>query len=340
ILRKVDSGMNYTDMRFNSIKIIAEDFHLLGDSINMKLNHLRLTEKSGLHLSKITTDSLTLSSSKIAVKDADLRLDNSWVALRDFSLNYHDWTMSDFLDKVVMRATITDSHIEMATIEKFTMGKRGWRSQLRFKGNCEGVVSNLSGHISLVESYGSSIRGAKFNLKGLPDIKKTMFKIELFDLNTSAADIYHIIDDFTGSVPKQNNILKNAGNINLSGEFDGSFERFKSKGVIKTLEGKIDFQVSNTKVQDAVKIAGSVSTKNFNSGMLFGVNKLGNVDFQGNIDSYLAKDSVNVDINSKIDSLTYLGYRYSDIAVNGTLTDKTFKGYIGIGDKNLNLDFN
>ncbi|MEG1634505.1 MAG: hypothetical protein RR388_02655, partial [Rikenellaceae bacterium] len=112
-LRKVESGMNYTDMRFNSIKIIAEDFNLLGDSINMKLNHLRLTEKSGLHLSKITTDSLTLSSSKIAVKDADLRLDNSWVALRDFSLNYHDWTMSDFLDKVVMRATITDSHIEM-----------------------------------------------------------------------------------------------------------------------------------------------------------------------------------------------------------------------------------
>ncbi|MEG1635237.1 MAG: translocation/assembly module TamB domain-containing protein, partial [Rikenellaceae bacterium] len=168
----------------------------------------------------------------------------------------------------------------------------------------------------------------------------TMFKIELFDLNTSAADIYHIIDDFTGSVPKQNNILKNAGNINLSGEFDGSFERFKSKGVIKTLEGKIDFQVSNTKVQDAVKIAGSVSTKNFNSGMLFGVNSLGNVDFQGNIDSYLAKDSVNVDINSKIDSLTYLGYRYSDIAVNGTLTDKTFKGHIGIGDKNLDLDFN
>lgn len=332
--------INYNDMRFNAINIIAENFTLCNDSINMKVKNLSLTEKSGLNLRKITTDSLKLSSTAISVKDAAIVLDDSWLDLHDFSLNYNGWNMGDFINKVAIRATIKDSYIDMSTIEKFTPSKRGWRSSVKFMGDCNGVISNLSGNITLAQTYGTAIRGAKFNLNGLPDIQQTLFTIDLMSLNTNAADIYHIVDDFTGKVPKKNSILTNAGQINLNGIFNGSFTKFSSKGNIRTLAGTIGFKVSNVKVREAVKIVGSVNTEKLNTGILLGTKNLGNMDFSGNIDSYFSKDSVNIDINSKITNFHYLNYPYSDITVNGTLINKQFKGYIGVDDTNMELDFN
>lgn len=338
--KKPAGKINYTDMRLNTINIIAKNFELRDDSINMEVNHLCLIEKSGLNLKKIATDSLTLSSTTIALKDANIVLDNSWIKMRSFSLNYHDWNMNDFINDVVMRADISDSNIDMATIEKFTPEKHGWRSNIRFIGNCDGLISNLSGNVALAQTYQTTIRGAKFNIFGLPDIEQTQFTVDLMNLSTKATDIYHIIDDFTGKAPKHNTVLSNLGLINLNGVFNGSFSKFSSTGDIRTLAGSIKFKVSNSKVKDALKIAGSVNTKNLNLGTVLGTKTLGNLDFTGNIDSYLSKDSVNIDIKSKIENFNYLKYPYSDITVNGKLINKQFQGFIGVDDKNMDIDFN
>lgn len=336
----VAHGINYKDMRFNDINISARKFQLITDSINMKVDSLFFSEKSGFDILNISTGNLRLSSSEITLDDADLLFEHSSVAIESYSMKYKDWYMGDFLNKVELSAIIKNADIDFRDIAKFTPQPQPWISKLNFNGEINGTISKLRGTIKDLQTHKTHLDEAKFIMTGLPDIKKCHFEFEITKFNSSVSDMRSIIYDFTGKDMKLFNQLSMLSMIGFTGKFDGYFSDFNSSGQLSTGFGNVNYKFSNTPNKYGMTLRGEVFTKGIDLGGMFKIKKLGKISLTGKMNALIANDSLNLTTKTNISSLEYNNYLYSNINIDGDIINKTFYGYVGCDDKNLDFDFN
>ncbi|MFI3322169.1 MAG: translocation/assembly module TamB domain-containing protein [Rikenellaceae bacterium] len=337
--RNFEVGVDYDKLHMREMSISVDKFSLLKDSISAKLNELSFVERSGVNISSVKAEQLTLSPSTIAANGASLQINKSTVSLRDISLNFKEWNLSDFVNKVRMTGHIISSNIDMSTVEKFTGKKRNWKTKFRLIGDFDGYVSDLNCNIVSLSFYESSIRSTSLNLKGLPNIQNTIFSLDLGDFITSSSDLAHVANDFTGKIIDLST-LNRVGKITIGGDFNGKMLDFKSNGKISTFAGDVDFTVSNIKKGDEFNIKGNVVGRNINGETLLGVKTLKNANITALVDCYLRGKSTKIDMNGSIDSAVYKDYKYRGIDVKGLFENLQFTGYVGANDPNISFNFN
>ncbi|HVY74691.1 MAG TPA: translocation/assembly module TamB domain-containing protein, partial [Puia sp.] len=125
--------------------------------------------------------------------------------------------------------------------------------------------------------------------------------------------------------------------LHFTGNFFGTINNFTTSGTITTNIGSM---VTNLSMQFPSRgptvYSGTLLTNDLELGKLMGDSSLGAISFRGRVSgSGLAMNTANAVLDGNIREMNYLGYRYTDIFVNGQATKKRFNGTIISKDSNL-----
>ncbi len=336
--RQISYGINFQDMRFNNISARISDFGLITDSIHMQIDSISFTEKSGFQFHRFSAERLTLSPNIIQLDNVSAEFDKSWAEINRYAMYFKEWNMTDYLNRVVMDADIKRSHIDFSTISKFSGKNHEWRSIINFSGNATGTVAHLKGKARQIHTHSTLLKDVVFELQGLPDIRHTIFDIEIPSMHMPVNDISYIIGDFS---TKNTNLgwLSPLSFIQFKGAFHGILSDYESRGVLSSGLGDILVNIRSHPLAEGVHMRGNVQTNSFHLGELFSIRKMGEIALNSNLDLRFEKHQLEINTHTNITRLFFNDYDYRDIEINGNVLNNTFTGQIGSLDPNIDFHF-
>lgn len=328
-------GFNGLDEDFYRVALEATDFWIIEDSLNLKLRNLSCLEKGGAEVKKIDCNAI-LAASGMYFNDLDLLTKHSHVA-GFFSMEYTGWDMGDFNNKVMMKADLLESKVDMRDVGKFAPAIADWDQVAYVSGKVKGTVSNLRAKNLTLRTGDITYFQGNVNLTGLPEIDETFMDAQVVKVVSHKKDIEYISRQ---SLP---DVLNTFGQIHFTGTYTGFIQDFVAYGKFTTDAGDIVSDL-NMKLKEPLSessYSGKVELRHLNLGMITGLQPtLGytNIVTKVNGKGFALADLVT-DIEVSVDYLDANGYRYESMESKGTLKDKLYQGKLVSLDPNAQLDF-
>lgn len=339
--RERETGVNFDHLRFGRLKLSAKRFGIHNDSISMRLTQLSFTDHSGLGIDHLASDRLTVSPATIALKEARIVSGDTDLDAAEISLNYGSWDrMRDFAHDVVLRLDLRPSKLDFSLLSRLTGKEQTGGAVIGFKGRVEGPLAYLKGKLEDMSIENSTLSRIEFAVEGLPDIKKTVFDVNMDHFRSHASDIGTICNRFTGkNIDNIVHALRNIKELDLSGNFNGSLGDFKADAVLNTDLGKLktDLRIKPSE-ERRMSLNGNIVIDGFDLGRLLEQEKTGNITLTAQVDGVLSDDSLSIAAKSQIADFGFNGYHYNGIDLNGEFVNKTFRGSVGCNDENLTFD--
>jgi hypothetical protein len=220
-------GVNFKDIEIFRSDILAKDFKIVADTIQAKLLHVDLIEKSGFELYDLQTDFL-VTRDFIDIKKTRVTTPHSKVQL-DLLMTHDTWLdYNDFNNLVPMDGQIFNSTVSFADIVFFAPELKGMTEVVTInEGEASGVVESLRCNKLDLTLFESTILKGSIDFKGLPYIDKTFANFRINELQTTYADLLRIpVPPFENqnklTLPSNFNTL---GKMNFRGSFTGDAER-------------------------------------------------------------------------------------------------------------------
>lgn len=316
-------------------------------------NHLDISKLSShIILYKITDDSLDVNIKRLSMKES-CGLDVNNLALR-LKKAHDNITLSDFNLETGKSSISIPSFTATYTLKDGKLQERGLRADLK------ATIKALSlDEIALF---------APFNPAGLPSLKGTISAScndgdvdsdvnlkandKSFDLQLNGRG-QHILSDLHwmadrlhlnvdgGLIQKVNNMtalpaqVLALGSITIDGRSAGTDKSVKFDGQIITSEcGDITLDGS----YDQGDIEAKVKTSAFELGKILGNNDLGTIstDLNGKV-KIAEKKLTSASVNGEIANVSFRGYTYNDIKLEGEYHDGALNGVLDIRDQNANF---
>lgn len=336
------NGINFQDLKVDNINLRAKNIEVIDDSISLELRNLNFKEKSGIQMKHLSAGDINISSTGLRFDGLNIETNFSNLNFRRFDMLYPKWSaFQDFSNDVVFDADIVSSILSYNTLQIFIPRKMDIASHIVFSGTVYGPLSSMEGRLNNIVTKDSRM-SIGFNIKGLPNIKNTVFELHLRDLMTDSKDILSIYSDITGkSLDNIAPMLERMGEIRLEADFAGHLNDFKASSILQISQGKLDMDFNIKPLDKSLtRFIGRLKTTDFGVGSLLASRKLGAVTLDSEVDGIAGPDSVTIQTKGDIKSLYFNGYRYNSITVNGRFGPKSFNGYIGSDDPNINFDLN
>ncbi|RYY35442.1 MAG: translocation/assembly module TamB [Sphingobacteriaceae bacterium] len=335
-------GVNFEDLDVRNFSTTVYNMDLTNHLFKARLSNLTLKEKSGFYVNNLSTNA-TVDTNQILLQQLYLKTKNS--LLRDYlKMSFTSFDdFSDFENKVYMDGDLKNVHLSSKDIAYFTSGLEKVQFEFGINGRVKGRVNNLKARNFLVTAGQSTYVKGNFSLKGLPDWENTFLELDFEQVATNKKDLDNIVAKFTGSrkqiIPA---IVNKFGNVNFSGTFSGLQNDFVAYGAFKTKLGRFDTDI-NLKINKAgiPSYSGKLTTNQFNLGTLIDNKTIGRTSFTAQVKgSGDALNNLNIAAKANIKNITFKGYTYSNVKVDGTVRRKVIDGLLTINDRNvkLNLD--
>jgi len=333
------SGINFNDLDVRNFSTVVNNIDIAHHLFKGDIQHLTLKEKSGFYLKNLTTNA-TVDTNRILLQHLLIQTQRS--VLKDYlSAGFRSFNdFGDFVKKVHIDGDLRSSHISSSDIAYFS-GSNRVNFELGITAHIQGQVGNLKVKNSTITAGQATFIKGDFNLRGLPDINKTTMELKFDQLATNKKDLDFLISHFTGKPnAKAPGIFSKFGNISFSGKITGSSNNLVAVGTFKTKLGRLDPDI-NLKINKAGIPAykGKISAYDFDLGTLLDDNTLGRITFNATINgSGDALKNLNENVIASISYIDFKGYRYQNVAVNGTFINKKIDAKLAINDKNIHFD--
>ena len=341
--RNPSSGVDFGNMQFKDVAINVNKFNVSGTTIYTDIGHLSGREISGFELEDFT-GRFYLSSGCIGFEDLRLKTEKSSVHLPYMSLVGSDWTdYSDFISKVLMDGSFINSRVDSDDVAYFSPSLKDWGLVVEDVAlEFSGTVDNLSGKITRLKSGEVTELVAGITIKGLPDIKKSSFDIDLKKFRSNITDIATI----TSGIGKKTlskgvfEVGDRVGVIDLTGRFVGSISSFNVNVAYgsEVGRGRCNFEVEPIELLNH-RVKGEVVNENIDLGRILNNETLGSTSFTTLIDGLVSRGGIDLNAVVDVSNFEYLGYGYDSIVMDGRFSDRLFSGEIIARDKALSFDF-
>ena len=325
--------------------------HILFSAINGKFSNLtfrkdtiradvqlRTKERSGFEVKSMVAK-MKFHPEMMEFSNLDIRTNRS--RLKDyFALRYSSFDdMSDFISKVVMEGRFNNgSEIFTEDIAYFAPELKSKDRSLKVQGHVKGTVSNLHGENLLLAAGkdNSTFLSGDISMSGLPDINNTYIDFHAKDFRTTYADVVRMIPSIQKiDMPRIDRLEW----IRFKGNFTGFIEDFVTYGTIQTNLGTIVSDLNMKLHGQRPVYSGRVKVNAFKLGSFIENDEVGDLSFEGKIaGTGFSLSTLNATLDGKIQELTFKGYPYRDIAVNGSFNKKLFNGKLISNDPNLTLN--
>lgn len=334
--------VNFDDLDVKNFSVVITHPDLKNHIFKGDITNLTLREKSGLYIKKFNAMA-TVDTNQILAQHLFILTDRSNIK-NYFRMKFKSFGDFDHIeDKVYMDGDFKSSQISSRDIGFFTSGLEHVKFDLGIDGRVKGFVNNLKAKNLLITGGKATYIKGNFNLKGLPNWDNTFLELNFDQIATNKRDLDYLYSNFTGTrdahVPV---VVSKFGDINFTGRFTGFHNDFVSYGSFKTSLGRFDPDL-NLKISRAgvPSYTGKINTYGFNLGRLLDEPTLGKTTLTANvIGSGSSIKTLKEKINARVSAITFRGYDYKNVAVNGTFANKLASAKVVIDDKNIKLGIN
>lgn len=336
--------IDFNHLNLSSINIALTAFSFTKGEIQSVINNIALSTGTEFNIRNLRSDDFKMTPGKMALHNFELTTDHS--VLRDrLSLSYNDLSdFEDFINKVNLNGRFDRSVIAIQDIVAFNYHlrdddfmRKNMGRVVDLSGNFQGNVNNLSVDNLLMTSGKSLIKGS-FDLENITDINIAGINANIENAMTNARELENIIPGFKAT-PE----LLKLGTITYSGKYLGLIKNFKINGSFTTAlgNGSADLSLDLSKGNKNAKYGGTISLQNFDLAALTNQQDLGRFSGTFAIENGTSLDLNHISANfkSNINAITYRGYNYKNITINGELKNKSFSGNLVLKDENADLDF-
>lgn len=341
--QKVDTTMarvNFNDIDVKHFSTVVYNIDLVNHLFKGRVSNLTLREKSGFYLKNFSGNA-TVDTNQVLVQNMFIQTNHS--SLKNyFRMKFKSFAdFDDIEDKVYMDGEFKNSQISSSDIAYFTSGLEKVRFDLGVDGRIKGYVNNLKAKNLIVTGAQATYIKGDFNLKGLPDWDNTFLELNFEQVATNKKDLDYLFSNFTGKpTAKVPDVIAKFGAINFTGRFTGLQNDFVAYGTFKTKLGRFDPDI-NLKINKAglPSYSGKIATYNFDLGTLIDQSDIGRTTLTANVTGSGDKvKSLSEKLDASINNITFKGYTYSNVKLDGTFIKQMANGKISIDDKNIKLD--
>lgn len=336
-------GIDFGHMHLYDMHALVDDLAIEGPSISMTIGSLGAFEQSGFEL-KDLAGRFFLTNGCIGFEQATILTPQSEIHLPSISLVGNSWSgYKDFLGDVRIDASIRQSRLSTDDAAYFAPALRDWHTTFYdINFSLEGHVSDFTASVSGVGAGAGTQLAVEAAVRGLPDMARTYFDLDIRKLTTSAADIDQLASGI-GHQDLSDKLLQavdRAGRLDLTGRFAGTLSSFRMQASLATLAGAADCNLLVRPVKgDRRSVSGEVSAHDVRLGELLGNPDLGSTTLSVRLDGVVGKGLSDANVTGDVRQFEYKGYAYDSLRLDGHLFNKEFDGRVTARDSNLNFDF-
>lgn len=336
-LKEFDSPIDYGNMVLDIDSLAIENFHIVGDSINMCIKQLRFKERSGLDMG-ITSEVLNIYSGKVLLDNAVISTATTRLNMPQIHLVGRSWDVyKQYVDSVEMNITSSHSTVSTSTLAYFTDVFADMNLRLdNLSCSTSSTLAAFRGEITSANLEGASL-AADFTSTGLPDIRRAQFNIRLHRLNADSRAINAVLKGVTRkSLPQAvSDMLRREGTLTVRGNFNGTTDRFKSRLGVSMLSGRIDLTAAMRKKGKVYDVDYTLGTNDFSLGRLLANAQMGDVSCEAKASGQLDKNGIRCEVALDVPSIKLWGYCYKQLSATGRIDNRRISSIVRCDDPNL-----
>lgn len=336
--------IDYGHLKVVNIDIRAKEFITDGRNYSAEPFEISFKENKGFVLENLSASHISLSSTKGELRDLKLKTpySNLGDAIEFNYTQFSDW--NSFNDNIKMKINFKNSQVALRDILTFapslaksTFINTNYNEVFKLDGKIKGTVNDLNAKELVIKMGKHFNLEADFSSKDLAVPDQGILNLNLKDLNTDIQFLKDIIP--TLKLPPTFNKL---GKLNFKGRFDGYLTDFVAFGTLNTDVGAASVDMRMDLNKDNPNYSGNIKLSEFNLGKWVDEPKLGTLSATLAVKngSGLTADKVNAQLEGLIEKVSYNGYQYSNIVVNGSFKKNIIDGIIQSNDPNAFFDFN
>ena len=335
-------GVATNHMQYNQINGVLDDIVVINDSINVNIKRFSTKERSGVTLKNLK-GKFTVSPNGIICKSMQVQTEESNLRLYA-SIKTDSWkTYSYFIDSADCFLFLQKgSKVGMKDATYWAPMLKGFDQKCEIGAIIKGTVADAKCSFIELKTGNTYIRG-KGSVKGLPNIDKTFFDVELTELRSSSKDFNEIqFGEMLASV-KLPDLLHSLGDISMSADFKGLLHNFEAQAKISTAIGNIDLIGSSSREnpQDNITYQAKINSNQFDIGQFLGLDILGdgvlNVDAKAKVGNL---KNLECNLIANLENFNINGNRYNSIEVEGEMNEGIINAQCDIFDQAAMINLN
>ncbi|MCC8423935.1 translocation/assembly module TamB domain-containing protein [Mucilaginibacter sp. UR6-11] len=338
-------GLDFAHMHIRNLNADAENIAYSPETLSGNINSFTFTEKSGLAINRFHTkffygptsaylnDLLVETPQTIIQKQVHVSYPSIAAITKNIGLLHVnanvDGTRINLKDVLLLMPA-------MAGMEPF---KHSPNSVFLINGKVDGQVNNLNIPYLEIRGLHNTHIKASARLKGLPDLNKAYFDVNIADFNTSAADIAKLVP--AGTIPASISI---PASMNLKGNFKGGMRNFNTKLNLRSTYGAADLTASmkNGSSKTGAVYAVNIKANNLNVGAFTKQPQMvGMVTLSANIKGRgLDPKTASLQFNGTVNKAYVKGYNYQNLQLKGTAANGNYTVVSRMRDANISFTLN
>ncbi|MFB0497925.1 hypothetical protein ABID99_004162 [Mucilaginibacter sp. OAE612] len=343
--KAIPKGLDFGHMDIRSLNAEAENISYSPDTISGKINSFTFTEKSGLKINKFHTAFL-YGPTNAYMNDLLLETPNTtlqksvqvrYPSIDAITKNIGGLGINANLDG--SRLGLKDVLLLMPTMANMEPFKSSPGTVFKINGRVSGQVNNLEIPNLEVTGLSSTHIKASAKMKGLPDVNKATFDVNIADFSTSRSDIAKLAP--AGSIPPNVSIPEK---MNLKGTFKGSMYSFNTKMGLRSSYGAVDLvaALKNGKNKNAATYTANIKANELNVGALTKQPQMvGRITMSANVKgTSLDPKKASIAFNGNIAKAYVKGYTYKNLVMKGTSSNGAYTAVATMKDPNINFSLN
>jgi len=334
----IDENLEKSEIfNLHNVNITANNLNINGPEVKVNIESLSLLAERGFAIEDMQTD-FSYTETNITLKNLNLKTTESNI-VGEIDLDYSKNGMADFINEVVITATLKDSKIATNDLNGF-YNEFGPDQIIYLDTELKGTLNDFTVTNLNLKTDDTNIQG-DYAFKNILDSEKE-YAITASNhyIATNYFDLRRFMPRILGEViPVE---LKELKNFSLSGNTTIIGEELNTNSILQSAIGQanVDLKMGNITNIDNAYYNGNVVLKNFNLGKIANTTSLGkmtaDLDFDGR---GFNKNTVNTEVSGTISSFAFEGYDYKNIQLSGNLKNPLFNGELSINDPNLKLQF-
>ena len=333
-----DENLENTDIFiFNDVNVVADNFKIEDINVNANILSLSLVADLGITIKDLQAD-FSYTATNITLKDLNLETTESKI-VGDLDLDYSKRGFADFVNDVVITASLKDSKISTNDLNAF-YNEFGPDQLILLDTELTGTLNNFTANNLKFQTGDTNIEGDYAFENILDSEKEYAITAKSHNISTNYFDLRRFMPRVLGDVVPVE--LKELGGFNFSGNTSIIGSELSTNSNMQSAIGQavVDLKMGNIDNFDNAYYNGNIILRNFNLGKIANTTSLGkmtaNLDFDGR---GFNKNTVNTEISGTVSSFNFEGYNYQNIVVSGNLKNPLFNGELSIDDPNLKMQF-
>lgn len=323
----------------DNLNLDASNFEVDGPNISIEMNSMKADESRGLRIEDMSTK-FSYSPTNMIARNLALTTPTSQLNA-EVVFDYEEGELSDFENKVDLKAVLDNSKISFQDLNIFYEGFGDGNHEINLDGNLTGTLNDLNLENFKLDGINNSIIDGDLRLQGLFSDLDDTFTIsgDLNQLSSDYNDLVRLLPETLGDLPL---VLRELGTTSLKGYVKVTPSTVETDSRISTKLGTAVLNLSLGSLDDSdfATYKGNIQVRNFDLGRLLKSKSLGETSFNLNVDGRgFTKETLDTNLNGEISGFVFNDYRYKNISVLGVLSNAIFNGRLEGNDPNLKFEF-